>query len=107
MFHSNWARYPGNTRFDLKVEITIELQNLYVASKGEKKNRWITADKAYDILLDAFIKYYWQQKNTLSVPKIKPFFYKTPAKMQDIIQGATDDIAKYDMEPMDIDDAKY
>ena len=71
-----------------------------------KKNSRFTADKAYDILLDAFIKYYWQQKNTLSVPKIKPFFYKTPAKMQDIIQGATDDIANGYMEQMDINDAK-
>ena len=44
---------------------------------------------------------------TLSVTKIKSLFFKTAAKMQDIIQGATDDIAKYDMELMDIDDAKY
>ena len=22
-FHSNWARYPGNTRFDLRAEIKI------------------------------------------------------------------------------------
>ena len=33
-FHSNWAQYPGNTRFDLKAEIKIELQNLYMAGKG-------------------------------------------------------------------------
>ena len=33
-FHSNWARSPGNTRFDLKAKITIELQNLYMSGKG-------------------------------------------------------------------------
>ena len=43
---------------------------------------------------------------TRSVPKIKSFFSKTPAKMQDIIQGATDEITNDDMEQMEIDDAK-
>ena len=39
-FHSNWARYPANNIFDLKAEITIELQNRYMAGKGNKnKNR--------------------------------------------------------------------
>ena len=39
-FNSNWARYPGKTRFDLKAEIAIELQNLYMAGKVNKnKNR--------------------------------------------------------------------
>ena len=33
-FHSNWAQYPGNTRFDLKPEITIEPQKLYMRGKG-------------------------------------------------------------------------
>ena len=33
-FHSNWSKYPGNTRFDLKPEINIELQNLYIRVKG-------------------------------------------------------------------------
>ena len=37
-FHSNWERYPGNNIFDLKAEITIELQNLYMAGKGNKTN---------------------------------------------------------------------
>ena len=32
-FLSNWARYPGNTIFDLKAEIAIELQILYMAGK--------------------------------------------------------------------------
>ena len=32
-FISNLARYPGNTRFDLKAEIKIELQNLYMDGK--------------------------------------------------------------------------
>ena len=30
-YHSNWAQYPGNTSSDLKAEIVIELQNLYMA----------------------------------------------------------------------------
>ena len=32
-FHSNWAKYPFNTRFDLKYEINIELQKLYTKVK--------------------------------------------------------------------------
>ena len=33
-FHSNWAKYPGNPQFDLKPEINIELQKLYMIGKG-------------------------------------------------------------------------
>ena len=33
IFHSNWTQYPGNTQFDLKPEITIELQKLYTREK--------------------------------------------------------------------------
>ena len=81
MFHSNWSQYPGNTRFDLKSEITIELQNLYMAAKGNKnKNRRTNEEKAYDIFLDTVMKYDWQKKMTLSVPKIQSFFSKIPAK---------------------------
>ena len=29
-YRSNWAQYPGTTRFDLKPDITIELQKLYM-----------------------------------------------------------------------------
>ena len=43
---------------------------------------------------------------TLSDPKIKSFFSKTPAKMQDIIQYATDERTNDDMEHMEIADAK-
>ena len=35
-FHSNWAKYLGNTRFYLKTEIKIELQKLYMRGKGKK-----------------------------------------------------------------------
>ena len=72
----------------------------------KKKNRQITAEKAYDILFDTVIKYGWQQKMTLSIPKIKSFFSKTPAKMEDTIQGVSDEITNDDMEQMYIDDAK-
>ena len=34
-FHSNWAQYPGNSRFDLKTEIAFELQKLYMRVNGE------------------------------------------------------------------------
>ena len=54
----------------------------------KNKNRKITAEKAYDILLDTVINYDWHKKITLYIPKIKSLFPKTPAKMQDIIQGA-------------------
>ena len=33
-FYSNWAQYPGNSRFDLKNDITFELQKLYMRRKG-------------------------------------------------------------------------
>ena len=33
MFHSNWVWYTGNNRFDLKAEIAIELQNLYMCGR--------------------------------------------------------------------------
>ena len=42
------------------------------------------------------IKYYWQKQITLSEPKIKLCFSKTPEKMQDIIQDASDDITNDD-----------
>ena len=57
-----------------------------MAGKGNKnKNRQITVDKAYAILIGTVIKYNREQKMTLSVPKIKSFFSMTPEKMQDII----------------------
>ena len=58
-FHSNWAQYIGNNRFDLKPEINIELQTLYTRGKGGggNKNRRITSEKAYDILNESVIKY--------------------------------------------------
>ena len=73
--------------------------------QGEK-NRQITAKKEEDILLDTVIRYDCQQKITLYVPKIKSFFSKTPYKMQDIIQGASDEINNDEMEQMEIGDAK-
>ena len=75
-----------------------------MTGKVKGGNSQITAEKAYDILFDTVIKYDWQQKMRLSVPKIKSFFFKTPAKMQDITQGDSDEITNYDMEQMDIDD---
>ena len=39
-FNSNWAKYPGNTRFDLKPEITTEIQKLYMrGNRGGIKRR--------------------------------------------------------------------
>ena len=33
-FNSNWSKYPGNALFDLKHEINIELQKLYIRGGG-------------------------------------------------------------------------
>ena len=33
-FHSNWAQYPGNYQFELKPEVTNEIQKLYMRVKG-------------------------------------------------------------------------
>ena len=46
----NWSQYSGNDQFDLKLEINIDLQNLYTRGKGGGKNRRTTTDKSYDIL---------------------------------------------------------
>ena len=35
-FHSNWSQYPGTTRFELKPEIDIEIQKIYMRGKGIK-----------------------------------------------------------------------
>ena len=43
------------------------------------------------------INYYWQ-KITVSVPKIKLLFSKTPEKMQNTIQETSDEITNSDME---------
>ena len=78
------APYPGNTRFDLKPEITIELQKLYM--KGGGVNMRIAVEKAYYILNETVIQYDWEQQMILSVPKIKSFFSKTPEKMEEITE---------------------
>ena len=62
ILNSGWAQYPGNTRFDLKPEIAIELQKLYMRGKGGNKNRRITAEKAYDILNETVIQHDWEKK---------------------------------------------
>ena len=49
---------------------------------GGGKNRRIAADKAYDILNETVMKYDWEEKMTLSVPRIKSFLFKTKYKMQ-------------------------
>ena len=67
-FHSNWAQYTGNTQFDLKHEITIDLQMLY--KRGKWKKGRITSDKACDILYETLIQYDWEQQMILSVPNI-------------------------------------
>ena len=57
-FNSNQSKYPGSTRYDLKSEITIELQKLYMRGKGEiNKNSRITAEKEYDILNETVNQY--------------------------------------------------
>ena len=49
----NWGKYPGNTRIDLKPEITIELQKLYM--RGREGGLKL----AYDILNETVLQYYW------------------------------------------------
>ena len=33
-FHLNWSKYPGNTQFELKPEINIAINKLYMRGKG-------------------------------------------------------------------------
>ena len=56
-FHSNWGKYTGNTQFDLKPEINIQQQKLYMKGNGKNKNRRITAEKVYYILNKTLIQY--------------------------------------------------
>ena len=42
----------------------------------------MNAEKEFDILNETVIKYDWDQKMTLSLPKIKSFFSKNPDKME-------------------------
>ena len=44
-FHSSRAKYPGNIQFDLKPDLTIELQNLYMREKIVGGGDRHTADK--------------------------------------------------------------
>ena len=77
-----------------------------MSGKGNKnQNRKITAYKAYYIMLDTFIKYDRLQIMTISVANIKSLLSKTPVNMQEIIQGASDEINTTDTEQMDIDNA--
>ena len=48
--------------------------------KGGEGGSRITSDKSYDIFYETLIKYDWEQKMILSVPKIKYFFSNTPEK---------------------------
>ena len=57
-----------------------------MTGKVKGGNSQINAEEAYDIIFDTVIKYDWQQKMTLSVPKIKSFFFKTPEKMEEIME---------------------
>ena len=36
-FNSNWAKYPGNNKFDLKPKINIDLKKLCMIGKVENK----------------------------------------------------------------------
>ena len=74
---------------------------------NKNRNRRITTEKSYNMLLDTVITYDRHQKRTLPVPKIKSFFSKTPSKIQDIAQDASDSITNDYMEQIDIDSAKY
>ena len=65
----------------------IELQKLCTRRKGKiNKNTRVTAEKAYNILHETVIKYNWVPQLTLSVPKIKSFFSKTPEKMEEVMK---------------------
>ena len=46
----------------------------------------VAVEKACNILHETVIKYDWEQTLTLSISKIKPFFSKTPEKMEEIME---------------------
>ena len=50
-FHSNRARYPGNSRFDPKSEITIELQKIYMVVRGKKIGKLLQRRKRIFFLI--------------------------------------------------------
>ena len=81
-----WAAYPGNSKFDLNKECVEKLFNLHRRGVGKKnKSKKVTAERAFTVLVDDVIRYDWEQRLTLTVPKIKSFFQKTPARMKKIL----------------------
>ena len=55
--------------------------------KGKiNKNMRITTEKAYYIIHETVINYDWEKKMTLSVLKLKSFFYKDPDILEEILE---------------------
>ena len=81
-----WAAYPGNTKFDLNSKCVQKLFDLHARGKGKKnKSKRVTAERAFTILEDDVIRCDWAQRPTLTVPKIKTFFQKTPDSMKKML----------------------
>ena len=81
-----WAAYPGNSKFDLNSECLQKLYDLHARGKGkENKSKRVTAERALSILVDDVIRHDWEQRLTLTVPKIKTFFQKTPDSMKKML----------------------
>lgn len=80
-----WARYPGNNPYKMKGTCLEKLKELYDVGK-KSKNQKITSERAHKILMDTILIDDWEQKLAVTVPKIKSFFQKTPAKMSEAIK---------------------
>lgn len=82
-----WAMYPGNSPYKMKCECLVKLKELYDIGKKSKKQK-ITSERAHKILMDTILSNDWEQQLVVTVPKIKSFFQKTPAKMSEAIEKA-------------------
>lgn len=68
-----WAVYPGKNPYKMNLKCREKLKQLYDIGKKSKKQK-ITAERAYQILIDTVIFDDWEQQLVVTVPKIKSFF---------------------------------
>lgn len=91
----SWAKYPGNNPYSLSADCMKKLKELYDIGKTSKKRK-VGAERAHQIVLQTTLVDKWNEKLTLTVPKIKAFFSLTPGKMEDALNKLA--IEKSDVE---------
>ena len=68
-----WAVYPGNTQEKMSDIVLAELRKMFVIGKIDKKRR-VSAESAFQQVVDGVIFDNWDQQLVVSVPRIKAYF---------------------------------